>query len=119
MKKIQLLFIAFVVLLGVAFAANVFLSRHNSHPVTVSSQSTAPIITYKGQKGQDALTLLKQQATIAQTNSGLVTTINGVKANRTNHEYWAFYINGHLATIPASDYQTKNSDTITWKLEKY
>src|SRR5579859_8038301 len=67
-------------------------------PITFSSPSQTPtphiqIITlsYKGEKGKDALTLLKTQTSIVQDNSGLVTTISGRKAEDKKHEYWAFY----------------------------
>jgi hypothetical protein len=81
--------------------------------------TTTQDITYKGQEGKDALTLLKSQAVIEQDASGMVSSINHKKANFSKHEYWAFYINGKLAQVGPASYKTKNTDTLLWKIEKY
>lgn len=93
----------------------------------VSSSPEAPSVTkqqsevlsYKGEKGKDALTLLKEKATVEQDTSGLVISIKGRKADSAKHEYWAFYVNGKLASVGPADYQTKDGDRIEWKIEKY
>lgn len=82
----------------------------------------APMITtfsYKGEDGKDALTILEEKTTIEQADSGLVTAINGSRADDKKHEFWAFYVNGTMATVGPADYQTKDTDTILWKIEKY
>ncbi len=76
-------------------------------------------LSYKGEEGKDALTLLKVKAKIEQDKSGLVISINGRKANSSVHEYWAFYVNRKLAPVGPADYKTKDVDTIEWKIEKY
>jgi len=76
-------------------------------------------ISYKGKKGIDALTLLKDHALVEQDASGLVTSIGGRVADPKLHEYWAFYVNGKIASVGPAQYKTKASDTITWKIEKY
>lgn len=76
-------------------------------------------ISYQGVEGQNALDLLKSShETGTETSSfgEFVHTIDGVKAPSTH--FWAFYVNGQQAEVGAGSYQTKNSDTITWKLEK-
>ncbi len=76
-------------------------------------------LSYKGKNRKDALTLLKKQAVVGQNASGLVTSINGRKADDTKREYWAFYVNGKQAPVGPAEYQTKNGDKIEWKIERY
>lgn len=91
-----------------------------SPALTVSIAPTKAVsISYKGQEGKDALTLLKAQTTVEQDKTGLVTVINGQKADASTHTYWAFYVNGKLASVGPADYKTKDTDTIEWKVEKY
>jgi len=99
-----------------------FSSAVNKTPVSnqtaVAIQTAKNVtVTYKGESGVDALTLLKKQAIVVQDHSGLVDSINGIKP--TGHEYWAFYINNKLAPVGPAEYKTKNDDIITWKIEKY
>lgn len=75
--------------------------------------------SYTGKTGKDALTLLQQQASVGFSQPGMVNSINGRKAQDGKHEYWAFYVNGKMAQVGAADYQTKNGDQITWKIETY
>ncbi len=86
---------------------------------TVQQETHSQNYTYKGQKGKDALTLLKQKYGIKQDKSGLVTTINGREADNSKHEYWAFYINSKMSEVGPAEYQTQDTDTIEWKIEKY
>jgi hypothetical protein len=76
-------------------------------------------VTYRGIDGQNALTLLKADHNVGETSYGklgsFVTSIDDVKADK-NH-YWAFYVNGKASQVGASNYTTKNSDTLNWKLE--
>lgn len=76
-------------------------------------------ISYKGKNGVDALTLLKARTTVEQDKSGLVVAINDKKADAKKREYWAFYVNGKMATVGPSDYKTKDTDMIEWKIERY
>ena len=86
---------------------------------TVAIRSEVTSLTYKGAAGKDALTILKEKAKIEQDKSGLVVSINGRKADNAKHEYWAFYVNNTMAEVGPADYQTKDTDTISWKIEKY
>ncbi|MBI4057737.1 DUF4430 domain-containing protein [Candidatus Microgenomates bacterium] len=81
--------------------------------------ATADNFSYKGQAEVDALTLLKEKATIEQDNSGLVVSINNKKAETSKREYWAFYVNGTLSNVGPASYTTSDSDTIDWKIETY
>lgn len=87
--------------------------------ISIQQETQTEGLTYQGESGKDALTLLKQKATIEQDKSGLVIAINGRKADNSKREYWAFYINGKSAQVGPADYQTQDSDTIQWKIEKY
>lgn len=81
--------------------------------------NTEEYLSYRGQNGEDALTLLKKQASIEKNTSSLVVGINGRKADDTKREYWAFYVNGKMAQVGPAEYQTKTGDKIEWKIEKY
>lgn len=90
-----------------------------SPTISLQQQVQAESFTHKGEAGKDALTLLRQKATIEQDKSGLVTSVNGRKADNDKHEYWAFYVNGKSASVGPADYQTQDTDTIQWKIDKY
>lgn len=85
----------------------------------VPSITLLDYLSYKGEVGKDALTILKAHATISQDASGLVTSINGRSVDAGNKEYWAFYVNDKMSQVGPSDYQTQNTDVIEWKIEKY
>lgn len=74
---------------------------------------------YEGKEGIDALTLLKYQAYVHESQPGFVDEINGRKADKNKHEYWAFYVNGKASNVGAADYMTHDNDAIEWKIEKY
>lgn len=89
------------------------------YPTATTSKTISNHFFYKGETGKNALEILKQKASIEQDNSGMVSSVNGRKADLVKHEYWAFYVNGSLAQAGAADYQTKDSDKIEWRIEKY
>lgn len=78
-------------------------------------------VTYSGQEGRDALSILKDLTENVETESSsigeFVTSINGVTADP-DTEFWAFYVNGKLANEGAGTYQTKNTDIIEWRIDK-
>ena len=84
-----------------------------------SAQKVPSDIVYAGKSGMDALTLLKAKESVSQDKSGLVTAIAGRKADSSQHDYWAFYVNGKMAQVGPADYKTKDGDTIEWKIAKY
>lgn len=115
MKKI-------LVIIILIFAAFFILGLDNKHKETTNIQiesSASTKISYKGEVGKDALTILKQKFLVSQDNSGIINVIAGKKADATKREYWAFYINGKIANVGPADYKTKNTDLIEWKIEKY
>src|SRR5579884_2666197 len=121
MKKTQIAVIIGCIIIAVTIALAIFVnaSKSNTPAVQITTAHQSAILSYAGKNGVDALTLLKQHATVGQASSGLVTAINGTTADAKKHQYWAFYVNGKLASIGPADYKTKDSDKITWKLETY
>lgn len=125
MRKKQYLLLAIVFIIIVAVAS--FFGLHSNSPAsskilqTPSNHVTTQVVTvsYKGETGKDALTLLKQHATVVQNKSGLVTTINGRKADDSKHEFWEFLVNGKEAQVGPAQYQTKSTDTIEWEIGHY
>lgn len=119
--------IALVLILTLSGLTVFALARKNEVPPkpvnVVAPTPTAPKvesdITYNGRNGIDALTLLKEKSKVEQDNSGMVSSIDGKKAEAKDRQYWAFYINGKLADVGPASYKSKDSDIITWKIEKY
>src|SRR5258706_4479380 len=119
-KYISILIIA----VGLVVGGSLLLSNTNkinnsNSSKTITSSVLQSSLSYNGEEGKDALVLLKQHASAEIGGSGLVEAINGRIADSKSHEYWAFYVNGKLAEVWPKDYQTKNSDVILWKIEKY
>ena len=107
-----------ILFLSILFFSYKHLNSQTAHtPATLQQQ--ASYFSYSGKNGQNALTLLKENAAVTQDNSGLVVSINNRKADNTKHEYWAFYVNGKLANVGPADYITGNNDKVEWKIEKY
>jgi hypothetical protein len=116
-KKITIVAIIVIILVGL-YAKEVSSSHSTQQQAAIhAAQQKIPTVTYKGENGQNALKILKQDTSVEQNHSGLVVAINEYKP--TGHNYWAFYINGKLASVGPASYITKNSDTIQWKIEKY
>lgn len=80
---------------------------------------SADTFTYEGIDETDALSALKDRADISLDTSGMVSMINGRKADPAKKEFWAFYVNGEMASVGPADYKTKTGDTIEWKIETY
>jgi len=109
-----------LIAVGLAGAAGaVYAATHHSSVHTVAdAQHHIVQISYKGQAGTDALTLLKRHATIQTKHysfGDMVISIDGITGN--GPKYWTFYINGRMADEGAQAYSTKNSDTLSWKLQ--
>jgi hypothetical protein len=102
-----------------AFGLYLLVPRTNNTVTAPTTQEQVTEISYKGEDGKTAFELLDANYDIEtkQYDFGpMVLAINGRKAN--SDEFWAFYVNGELAQVGAAEYQTKATDTITWKLEK-
>lgn len=125
-KNKQVFFIVAVLIVLMTFFAYVFSNQQTQNKSSTQSYNATPVtqkssenISYKGKENIDALTLLRQNATISLDQSGMVSSVNGRKADSVKHEYWAFYVNGKLAAVGPTDYNTKNTDLIEWKIDKY
>ncbi|MGH7238643.1 MAG: DUF4430 domain-containing protein [Candidatus Saccharimonadales bacterium] len=110
------------IVVALAIAIGIWATVTNSStkaPVVASTQHHLTTISYQGQNGIDALTLLKKQAKVTTKHYSFgdqVISIDGIMGN--GPKYWTFFINGKMASQGASSYITKNSDTLTWRLEK-
>ena len=117
-KNIFIPVVIVVMLLGVGVGLTVHdINDHHVKMVT-NSQHQLTQISYKGQNGVTAFTLLKSHAAITYkmySFGAFVESIDGVKGN--GPKYWTLYVNGKESNVGASDYTTKSSDTITWKLQ--
>jgi uncharacterized protein DUF4430 len=111
---------ASVVIAALGFGSWAYVANSPSHKVTVVTNAQHQItqLSYDGQAGQNALTLLQKHAAVQTKHysfGDLVTAINGTKG--TGPKYWTFYVNGKEASVGAGSYATKGTDTITWKLQ--
>ncbi len=73
------------------------------------------------EEGKNALEATKNVTggQVTLDKSGLVGSINGVKADTSKKEYWAFYVNGEYAQVGPADYKVKQGDKIEWKIETF
>ena len=94
-------------------------SQKSTQATQVQQAKQADMITYKGKEGNTALAILKTAYNVqTKTFDGIgemVTGINGVEPD--SKQFWAFYVNGKQAEVGAGQYQTKDGDTISWKLD--
>ena len=123
-NKKTIILAAILLVIAVAVVFFVFTPAISKTNVTSKSTSTKNeslknIFSYKGEKGKNALELLKKYATVKQDNTGMVISINGRQVNKGKHEYWEFFVNGKSANVGPADYMTKNTDTLMWKIATY
>ena len=115
MKTTKYILAALILVFGLA------LIREGYQNKPASSVEQTNQITYQGQDGKNALEILKSNYQVAtSTSAGLgefVNEIDGVKPGQ--NQYWAFYVNGSLASVGADSYVTRSGDNITWKLESF
>lgn len=108
----------FVVLLLVSLVGTVAIFSNQIIPKS-SGVGLQHVVSYQGQKGQNALELLKKHHKVEAQHFSIgdfVTSIDGISAP-TNY-YWSFYVNGKASDVGAGQYVTKNSDLLSWKLVK-
>lgn len=126
-KRIILSIVSGVLFIGIIATMLMFSQPQSNHTpeafVTPTPQaqvkSSLDSFSYQGRNGTDAMALLEEQVRVEKSPSGFVTAINNRKANESNHEFWAFYVNGEQAQVGAADFQTKDTDQIEWKIETY
>ncbi len=116
-KKLVILLVIIILV-----ASGIFVFKKYHKPVSSSSQTVqTQEITYSGQDGKTALELLKTKYPETETQkSSLGEFVNKINGNPTDSEkskYWMFYVDGKQALVGADKYITKNTETITWKLQ--
>jgi hypothetical protein len=78
-------------------------------------------VSYMGENGKTALEILKKSHKIETKDFAgvgeFVTAIDGIKAEDSKN-FWAFYVNGTMASEGASTYKTKNGEKIEWRLDE-
>lgn len=117
-SKVIVFVVAFVILVGgVGTAVWHYESLHTAQIVT-NAQHQVTEVSYHGQNGVNALTLLKKYATVKTIHYSIgdfVTSINGTPGN--GPKYWTFYVNNKESNVGAGAYTTKSGDMLTWKLQ--
>jgi len=111
--------LAFYIVSAVILVLGLFLIIPNPVVGPTADTSQTGTISYQGVEGKDALELLKDSHEVETQKfdfGELVTSIDG-QASDPSANFWAFYLNGELATVGAGDYQTKSGDRIEWKLD--
>ena len=77
--------------------------------------------SYAGEDGRTALELLQEHDPDAQVQGegeeAFVTAVRGHEADGTT-EFWALYVDDEMAQVGAGSLETKDGQTITWKLEE-
>lgn len=95
------------------------LPAKNAQNATTASQSQSNEISYMGVEGKNAMDLLKASHQVETKHydfGDMVQSIDGIAP--ASDQFWAFYVNGQASQVGADAYQTKASDTISWKLDK-
>ncbi len=129
-KKILIAIITTVVLgacgwglYGITNNANVVQSPAQAEDATLTSgiqiSPDGKLVAYDGVAGETALATLKKLTSAEATPEGFVTSINGLVADDSKSEFWAFYVNGQQAAVGAGDYNSIAGDKIEWKLESF
>ena len=99
----------------------------SSAPASASVDPTQQVaenlstFSYQGEDGKTALELLEQHDPDAQVQgegeNAYVTAIRGREADPAT-EFWGLYVDDEMATVGAGSLETKDGQTITWKLEE-
>jgi len=102
------------------FGSWAYVANLPSHKVVVvtNAQHQLTQLSYQGVNGQTALALLKKHAVVQTKHysfGDMVSSINGTEGS--GPKYWTFYINGKEASVGASTYITKSTDTLSWRLQ--
>lgn len=117
-SKVLIVAVIVVALAGVGTGVWAYESNPGNVHTTINAQKQTTDISYQGQSGQNALALLEKYATVKTKHysfGDMVTSIDGTVGN--GPKYWTFYVNNKEASVGAGSYMTKNSDTLTWKLQ--
>lgn len=104
---------------GEASQTSESVEQSTSISINISDDGTS--VSYSGVSEETALDTLKNLTSVETESSDFgefVTTISSVEADSTS-EYWAFYVNGELASEGAGAYVSQPGDMIEWKLESF
>lgn len=120
LKRTKVILISLLIAVGiVGVATATFLTIQHSRVHTIAdAQHHLVQISYQGQSGIDALTLLRRHASVQTKHysfGDMVTSIDAVPGN--GPKYWTFYVNGRMSDVGAQAYATKSSDSLMWKLQ--
>lgn len=128
MKRL-LLFILFISIIFSGYALYQSRSLSNKKSITQGTITVylkvtgrESFIKHEFTKGKTALDLTRKKEDIVTKGDGAnayVIGINGMKADNTKKEFWAFYVNGKKAEVGTGSYILKEGDKIEWKIEKY
>ncbi|MFC7877604.1 DUF4430 domain-containing protein [Isoptericola sp. NPDC057391] len=98
-----------------------------SPSVSASVEATGQVaenvgkFSYEGEDGKTALELLQEKDPGAQVQGegeqAYVTAIRGREADPAT-EFWGLYVDDEMAQVGAGALETKDGQTITWKLEE-
>ncbi|PJI93513.1 DUF4430 domain-containing protein [Luteimicrobium subarcticum] len=95
----------------------------SSATFTKDANGSVTGVTYPGKDGMTALELLLAADPYAQVSGSkdqaFVTGIGGRTADDSKKEFWALSVDGKEAQVGAGALETKDGETITWKLTTY
>src|ERR1039458_7583105 len=104
-KVVSLVVLGVLLVVGGGSWAVIGNSTGHKVQTTVNAQQQITYISYHGQNGQNALSLLKKHAQVQTKHYSFgdeVIVIDGSKG--TGPKYWTFYINGKEADVGAGAY---------------
>lgn len=77
------------------------------------------LVSFTAEADKSVLDQLKTHAEVVTKDSSFgvyVDSINGVVGG-TDGKYWAYYVDGEMAQVGASEYVTKGGEVVEWKFE--
>lgn len=120
LSKTNVVIAVVVALAGVSGGAVLVMHHYyDDTKLVTNAQHQLTEISYHGKSGVDALTLLKQHATVNVKHysfGDLVVSINGIAGS--GPKYWTLYVNGKMSAEGAAAYKTKDSDMLMWRLQQ-
>ena len=118
-NKVKKYLLILAAILTIGGGTGVIIANQDQPTPVVQQVQKQEGITYQGVEGKNALELLKSKYTVeteVYTGVGeMVTSIDGEKP--ASNQFWGFYINDKPSQVGADSYVTKESDTLSWKLD--
>lgn len=75
--------------------------------------------SYAGEDGKTAFQLLDEKYSVVSQQFDFGVMVKSIESDEsTDSRYWLYYVNGQQPTVGADVYQTKEGDTILWRLEQ-